>query len=389
MITSIKAKKILSNTLFVVISWINKLMKHDPQRVLHYINLEWRDNTKAVFDFMERNGYHKNYKSICACLDYKKYQSLGYKNVRFISKTRAILEFLRAGKVFYSIGHLPIEPAKDQEVLQMWHGVPYKNCDISASTHTFKRQYYTKVLSTAKHFMPILHNIFSISKEKIVIGGYPRCEALFQPSPDYDLGEYKKIVLWAPTFRKSTQIGMTDVDTDMIVPVLEQKDFIEINDYLKTIGVKIIIKLHPVQDLSKYNLVNMDNFILMSHEEFINRKMDLYRFMAQCDALITDYSSIFFDYLLLDRPIGFTTDDEEKYGNNRGFSVNNPESYKPGLRIKTKEDLMKFCKDLADNKDDYKSERERVNKLANDCRDGHFCEKILNVMGVLPPASKM
>ena len=123
----------------------------------------------------------------------------------------------------------------------------------------------------------------------------------------------------------------------------------------------------------------------MSHDDFVKRKMELYRFMVQCDALITDYSSIFFDYLLLDRPMGFTTDDEDEYTCNRGFSVNNPQSYKPGCFIKTKEELMQFCKDLVDNRDDYKCERKRVNKLSNDYTEGNFCERILNGMGIFPP----
>ena len=90
---------------------------------------------------------------------------------------------------------------------------------------------------------------------------------------------------------------------------------------MKEKGVKIVVKLHPVQDLDKYDMMEMSNFILLSHAEFVKRGMDLYKFMTQCDALITDYSSIFYDYLLLDRPIAFTEDDLEDYSDVRGFAV--------------------------------------------------------------------
>ena len=62
--------------------------------------------------------------------------------------------------------------------------------------------------------------------------------------------------------------------------------------------------------------------------------------------------------------------------------VENPNEYKPGFRIKTKNDLMQFCIDLANGKDCYKEERERVNKLVNDFRNGSFCQRILDKMGI-------
>ena len=154
------------------------------------------------------------------------------------------------------------------------------------------------------------------------------------------------------------------------------------NKKLKEIGVKIVVKLHPMQDLDGYNLTDFDHFILMSHAEFIKRKMDLYLFMVQCDALITDYSSIFFDFLLLDRPIGFTEDDMEDYGSTRGFAVKDPDSYKPGFRIKTKDDLIKFATDLVNDIDLYKADRSRVMDLSNDYRDGGFSKRLLNSVGI-------
>ena len=229
----------------------------------------------------------------------------------------------------------------------------------------------------------ILAYAFSIPESNIIICGQPRCDDLYKPSPEYDFGQYKKLILWTPTFRKSKVTGYSDIrQQDEIVPVLKANDFEFINSQLKEIGVKIIVKLHPMQDLDKYNLVNLDNFILMSHQEFTRREMSLYRLMKQCDALITDYSSIFFDYLLLNRPIGFTEDDCEDYGSTRGFALEDPDSYKAGFRIKTKEDLLRFAKDLSDGKDEYRQDRVRVLDLSNDYRDGQFSKCALESVGI-------
>ena len=193
---------------------------------------------------------------------------------------------------------------------------------------------------------------------------------------------YRKIILWAPTFRKSKMLGYDDIDSDEIIPLVKSADFPVVNDFLKGIGCKLVVKLHPSQDLDRYNLVNLDHFILLSQQDFANRGMDLYRFMSQCDALVTDYSSIFVDYLLLDRPIGFTIDDEDEYLTNRGFSLENPDSYRAGQKIKNIEDLFLFCQKLVEGVDDFKSERDRVNGLMNDYRNGHYSQSLLDFIGL-------
>ena len=161
---------------------------------------------------------------------------------------------------------------------------------------------------------------------------------------------------------------------------MDSKDFGEINEKLRDLGVKVVVKLHPLQDLDQYKTMDLDHFVLLSHQEFVRRKMDLYKFMAQSDALITDYSSIFIDYLLLDRPIAFTEDDMDDY--TRGFVFDNPKSYQPGFRIKTKEDFLAFAESLVNGDDDYKSERKRVMALANDYHDGKFCKRALECVGI-------
>ena len=79
-----------------------------------------------------------------------------------------------------------------------------------------------------------------------------------------------------------------------------------------------------------------------------------------CDtvALITDYSSIAFEYMLLDKPIGYILDDIDEYF--RGFSVSNPLEYMPGEKIKNIESLFDFLNGLKNYEDKYKYERENL-----------------------------
>lgn len=384
MIKNVALKVFLQNTVFSLFSCLNQKLKHNDRKIMLYSNMGFRDNIKALYDYIIEAGYNEKYTIICSTNDYMKYQKDIPKNLHFVSNVKGVMEYFSAGFVFYCFGKLPIFHGNDQKVIQMWHGSPYKSADEGMlKGHSIDKPYYSNVLSTSEHFAPIWSRLFSISEDKIIIGGFPRCDALFKKSPNYDFGKYNKIILWAPTFRKSDITGYSDTrENTNLVPVVSNDDFEEINARLKEIGVKLIVKLHPIQSLDCFESTMLDNFVLLSHHEFVNRKMDLYRFMKQSDALITDYSSIFFDYILLDKPMGFTEDDIDDYGDTRGFEVKDPSSYKPGFRIKTKEDLLQFAKNVADNVDIYKEDRKRVLSLSNDKINGNFSKGLLEMVGI-------
>lgn len=382
MIKNVKLKVFLQNTVFTLFSWLNQRKHHDSRKIMLYSNMGFRDNVKALYDYLIDAGYNQKYKIICSTNDYKMYNKDLPSNVIFVSNIRGVLLYFSAGFVYYCFGKIPIFHGKDQKVVQMWHGSAFKAPDEGMlKGHSFDKPYYTNVFSSSKHFAPIFSYCFSIPVQQVVICGQPRCDVLYKENPHYAFGEYRKLILWAPTFRKSSVTGYSDSTADdNLVPVLKKEDFAEINSKLRELGVKVVVKLHPLQDLDQYHTTDLDHFVLLSHQEFVRRKMDLYKFMAQSDALITDYSSIFIDYLLLDRPIAFTEDDMDDY--TRGFVFDNPKSYQPGFRIKTKEDFLAFAESLVNGDDDYKSERKRVMALANDYHDGKFCKRALECVGI-------
>lgn len=382
MIKNVKLKVFLQNKVFTLFSWLNQRKHHDSRKIMLYSNMGFRDNVKALYDYLIDAGYNQKYKIICSTNDYKMYNKDLPSNVIFVSNIRGVLLYFSAGFVYYCFGKIPIFHGKDQKVVQMWHGSAFKAPDEGMlKGHSFDKPYYTNVFSSSKHFAPIFSYCFSIPVQQVVICGQPRCDVLYKENPHYAFGEYRKLILWAPTFRKSLVTGYSDSTADdNLVPVLKKEDFAEINSKLRELGVKVVVKLHPLQDLDQYHTTDLDHFVLLSHQEFVRRKMDLYKFMAQSDALITDYSSIFIDYLLLDRPIAFTEDDMDDY--TRGFVFDNPKSYQPGFRIKTKEDFLAFAESLVNGDDDYKSERKRVMALANDYHDGKFCKRALECVGI-------
>ena len=118
---------VLTNTVFRVISAINKAIPKDNQLILLYSNLGFRDNVAYLYNHLIDNEYNKKYKIIRSQND--KCREIIPKNVKVVSNTKGILYFLRAGHVFYCFGKLPIYPSKHQIVIQMWHGTPFKDAD--------------------------------------------------------------------------------------------------------------------------------------------------------------------------------------------------------------------------------------------------------------------
>ena len=119
------------------------------------------------------------------------------------------------------------------------------------------------------------------------------------------------------------------------------------------------------------------------HDEFMKSGYDLYKVIACADAMITDYSSVYFDYLLLNRPIGFTVEDIGIYQRARGFIFENPFEYMPGQKINSREDFVNFCLNVAQKKDDYILERKKVNDLVNYYQDGENTKRLLSLCGII------
>lgn len=374
-------KFFLLNTVFRVFSVINRCLPHNKSRILLYSNLGFRDNTKAIYDFLIENKYYTKYKITCATNDYRKFTRDKYPNVVFRSNKYGILEYLLSGTVFYSFGKIPIKPHKKQNVVQMWHGTPLKAPGTSQLASS-KEVYYTHVFASADMFKAIMCDWFLCPLDIVCVNGHPRTDIFFRKIKRYNLGVYNKMVLWTPTFRQSATLGYSDVSDAPLIPVIDNSELKKIDDYLCEKHVKIIIKLHPLQDLSKYKLMDMSNLMIMSHDDFTKKQLDLYTIAAQSDALITDYSSIYFDYLLLNRPIGFTEDDVESFEEQRGFSIKNPNDFKPGMKIKTIDDLYRFIDDLSAGKDEYLEMRKKINNLVNKYHDGNNSQRALELVDI-------
>lgn len=370
-------KNILINTVFRGASLVNKLIPKNENKILLYANEGFRDNIYYLYKYLKDNSYDKKYRIICSSDDYKKHEDKNTENIRFVSKKKGVLHFFTSSAVYYCFGRVPITPSKKQSAIQMWHGTSFKGFDQTMlKTNSMKNQFYTHVYASSEFFRPIVEKKFSCKPEHVYICGHPRTDCFYNGKKLYDLGCFKKVIMWMPTFRKSSQLGYADTNTDNIVPFYKADELGELDALAQKNNVLLMIKFHPMQDIGDNDFSHLKNVRFYPHSEF-SKKYDLYELLKQTDALITDYSSVFYDYLLLDKPIGFTEDDQKQYAGNRGFAVDNPDDFKPGMRICTKNDFVKFITDVASDIDEYKEKRKKINDLSNKYQDGKNCERTL------------
>ena len=98
--------------------------------------------------------------------------------------------------------------------------------------------------------------------------------------------------------------------------------------------------------------------------------------MGKTDALVTDYSSVYYDYLLTDKPIGLTVDDIDTYIKARGFVYEDPKEVLKGVYIKSTDELLSFFSDVKNENDKYLNERTEIKNKIHKYQNGSSAEMI-------------
>lgn len=364
-------KKEILKVFFKPLTIANRMIKKDENLIFFYSNLGFRDNVKAFYDYLIRKKYNEKYKIVVSINDVEKFVDHAPENVIFVGNKQGISYFMKAKYAFYCFGKYPIKPAKSQIVVNLWHGTPLKKIgNLEKGLEKKDYNFFTYVVASSPLYQPIMAKIFGCKEEQVIITGNPRNDELFQEdnandNPFWEKGE--KVILWLPTYREYKE--------DFIVSLLNRENLEPLNKKLKTAHCKLIIKLHPLQDVSIISEAysNID-FLVQTNLDV--EGVSVYTLLKDADALITDYSSVYFDYMMLNRPIAFTVEDIEEYRKERGFVFDNPFVYMPGKKLSSYEDLEQFITNVAQKKDIYAAQRQQVNRIMNSFSDGNSCRRL-------------
>ena len=271
---------------------------------------------------------------------------------------------------------------KKQEIVQLWHGpgafktFGFSRVDRSKMNNKYTmHRNYTKAIVTSDKIRWCYAEGFGMDIKNVKATGFPRTDCFFDKKyvssikksfyDEYKEFKNKKIILFAPTYR-GVNLAKATYDFDKI-------DFDKMYNELKDDYI-LIVKWHPaIYDKIKLGKIKID---YSKYKDFIydfSDKRDINDILLITDILITDYSSVIFDYFLLNKPVIYYTYDLEEYKKERGLYY--PfENYVYGEITKNTNELIKAIKNPKMNED----KRDKFNDLFMKACDGKSTEKTYN-----------
>jgi len=278
--------------------------------------------------------------------------------------------------------------------VQLWHGFPIKGV-------SYMNKYVTKAIRERNHkewsqsaaiasysrtYNTIINACFGVDVDKYVITGMPRNDLLLTSDGKRNLSnmleidiDNKKVILYMPTFRHSVYGEINGDVNKFNVFEIDGVSFKSLDDYLEKSGLILIFKFHPLETKEVVKEIKenkLRNIFVIEDQDLIKKDLDFYEIVNSADILITDYSSIYFDYLLLDRPIIFTLLDIDEYKKNRGFLLEPLDFWMPGPKCNSLEQLkIEIIKSLEDDKY-YKEQRKTIRDIVHRYKDANSSERV-------------
>lgn len=327
-----------------------------------YLGNSYACSPKALYEAMCADSAYKDYKKIWMFCNPEKYACLEQNQGTFVIKrgSRAYYRAYAQAEIWIT-NYLPeygIRKRSGQIYVQTWHGTPLKKigCDVDRKElpkaeqrrtyHKYEREgksidflpspspFYSEKITSAFHLGP---------QARILQEGYPRNDALFQTNEEtmaeirrkLKLPEKKKVILYAPTWRDNQHVpgvGYT------------YKPGVDFGRLQKKLGGEYVVLFRAHYLISsRFDFHKYKGFVYnVSDYDDVN---DLY---LAADLLVTDYSSVFFDYANLRRPILFYMYDYEEYRDQMRDFYFGIEKL-PGPVIKKRKDISEDIRQLMEH----------------------------------------
>lgn len=359
---------------------------------------DFSDNSFALFVYMANKYKYKKYIWLVANKT-SKYEKLidNYVkndiNLQVVKKNSLVgfYYYLISKYVFFTHGLYPGAFLNQKHiVVNLWHGMPLKNIGYLDSKNSKYIPKSIYAIATSNYYKDIIAKSFKMNKNKILLSGQPRNDFLFLDlekiksiiEREFNLKSFNKVIAWLPTYRESI-IG--DIRVDGLhyefIPLFNSNDILQLDKYLKEKNICLMIKLHPMDSVKRSDFPFMNNIKVVDNNLVESLHISFYSILKYTDALITDYSSVYIDYLLLNRPIGFTISDIKEYNKSRGFVFDDfNEDILPGNIIKNQNEFYIFLDSIFDSKELITDIN--LKNLYNEVKNHNFSKNIVELMEI-------
>lgn len=245
-------------------------------------------------------------------------------------------------------------------VIHLSHGAPVKSVGLSENYSSIKKFIYynivrfnfTHFFSTSELFDENWSKCIGIGKDRVIRAGLARNDVVVSELSCKHPVNKKKKILYAPTWRPFSDTKLFPF-SDFSPKALDI--------FLGKINATIYLRLHPNFESENEAICKQ-----LSRVEMIRKsdQDDINEVLSQFDLLVTDYSSIYVDYLLTEKPLLFLPYDIDDYSDKVGLALDY-DLYAPGPKPNNFYDFMSEVEMLLTDETYYKSDRARVNYLMN------------------------
>ena len=294
-----------------------------------------------------------------------------------------------------SYTYLNIPKRDDQLLVNLWHGSgvkahDYYDHDLNPR-HVIKlKNYFSQVDLMCVHSLDDrfkLSAMLHFDLRKMYVTGQPRLDCVASSNGKKKLTElfgdkisqYQKIVFFAPSYRSNMSCHAGKIYSDNIFR-LDDFDNDLLNEFLIKNNAAIVYKLHPIEQTAfsgrtfsmSERCFELTDTILFDHNIRYDELLNAF------DVMVSDYSSIAYDYLVLNRPIVYLLPDFDEYKNAKGFVFNNIDTYMPGEKVYTFDALLTALTNSFNKPDEYENERKNVILNRFDYTDDKSTERCFN-----------
>ncbi|WP_059041712.1 CDP-glycerol glycerophosphotransferase family protein [Paenibacillus rubinfantis] len=284
----------------------------------------------------------------------------------------------------------------DKINIDLWHGFPLKGMakmDKQEQVPDEHIQQHWAKMDMIMSYSPLYNTAMNACNGANIrqyrVTGVPRNDALFSNGSKANLNTLypqldvvkEKFIFFMPTFRKSVMTpnkveGSKNSKNLFGLPAFEQKELLK---FLEENQITLIIKLHPFEEAyfaEELEQLKSPKILVLNDGMLGQANLDLYDVLSAADMLITDYSSVYIDYLLLNRPIVFLPTDLEEYKGNRGLLFEPYDFWTPGPKVYTQKELQGTIYNLISGQDSYSDKRQTILNLCHTYQDNKASKRI-------------
>ena len=355
------------------------ILKLPKKYILMESKPDYADNTMAVYNYIMENKLNKKFNPVWI-VDDEKNRNKKIKTLILNRNKNNTLKwryyFLRCAAMIYCNAQIQ-KTQENQKSIFLTHGSMVKD-----TVGTYKLPHdLDYILIQSDMFKETARRSYSLSDHtKIITLGYPRNDDLLLPNKfnrEEIFGrKVNKLIVWYPTFRQNKNDGR-NVSPNAL-PIIHDADLAKkINEKAKELDVLIVLKPHFAQNIEYIKNESLSNIIIIDDEFLKSKCIRSYQLLNLSDALLSDYSSVYQDYLLCDKPIGLIWEDFEEYKKGQGFVIDPEIAYMGGEKIYTSDDLETFIENVATGKDVLRDARRKSNEMSNFYQDANSSKRVV------------